>query len=77
MGVGNESWASPHSFGSSKAIYIENNEIKSLLVTDGWRGARYVIRYNDIETKVVPVQNLVQKAVLLGELLVWKLITIM
>ena len=48
-------WAEPTSFGTDKAVYIENNTINRpaaagtfYAATDGYGGCKFVVRYNDI-----------------------------
>jgi hypothetical protein len=54
---GNGSWAAPLALGSEKAIFLEDNDIESGLVTDAFDGARFVVRHNTIATALIPVQN--------------------
>jgi hypothetical protein len=56
-GLGDGSFASPLSLGSEKAVYIENNHFKNRVVTDGYAGARFVVRHNLIEATGGPIGN--------------------
>jgi hypothetical protein len=57
IGLGDGSWLNGPEFGTLNALYIENNYIKGGAPDDCNFGARFVMRYNTLDSNYVAIQT--------------------